>query len=55
MGAHFDVCFVFLSRIYLCLLGFCFVFQVLAVQESIEHDLELICLTGVEDKLQVRL
>ena len=27
--------------------------QVLAVQESLERDLELLCLTGVEDKLQV--
>ena len=27
--------------------------QVLAVQESLEYDMELLCLTGVEDKLQV--
>ena len=27
--------------------------KVLAVQESLEYDLELLCLTGVEDKLQV--
>ena len=25
----------------------------LAVQESLEYDMELLCLTGVEDKLQV--
>ena len=25
------------------------------VQRSLEHDLELLCLTGVEDKLQVML
>eukprot|EP00112_Aurelia_sp_Birch-Aquarium-sp1_P022096 Seg6113.1 transcript_id=Seg6113.1/GoldUCD/mRNA.D3Y31 product="putative phospholipid-transporting ATPase IIB" protein_id=Seg6113.1/GoldUCD/D3Y31 len=27
--------------------------KVLAVQESLEYDMELLCLTGVEDKLQV--
>lgn len=26
--------------------------QALAVQESLEYDMELLCLTGVEDKLQ---
>ena len=25
------------------------------VQRTLEHDLELLCLTGVEDKLQVRI
>ena len=29
--------------------------QVMAVQRTLEHDLELLCLTGVEDKLQVLL
>ena len=28
-------------------------FKALAVQESLEYDMELLCLTGVEDKLQV--
>lgn len=29
------------------------ILQVMDVQRSLEHDLELLCLTGVEDKLQV--
>lgn len=31
------------------------IFQVMDVQRTLEHDLELLCLTGVEDKLQVRI
>jgi hypothetical protein len=29
-------------------------FQLSAVQSSVENDMELLCLTGVEDKLQVK-
>ena len=36
-----------------CLCTILLYIQVGAVQESLEHDMELLCLTGVEDKLQV--
>jgi hypothetical protein len=35
------------------LLEICSFFQLSAVQSSLENDMELLCLTGVEDKLQV--
>ena len=30
-------------------------YQISAIQSSLENDMELLCLTGVEDKLQVTL
>lgn len=32
---------------------FCTFYQISAIQSSLENDMELLCLTGVEDKLQV--